>query len=142
MTMESVIIAALGNVACAVHHFTDSMQSYPIARGLSVIIHRTINNHSRNSMKKTVLIASLLAAVALSACGKKEEVAAPAATPAPAATAPAATAPEATAPAAAPAAAADAAAAQAASAASEAASAAASAASAASDAASAAAAAK
>ena len=33
-------------------------------------------------MKKTVLLASLLAAIALTACGKKEEAAAPAAAPA------------------------------------------------------------
>lgn len=39
-------------------------------------------------MKKSILMASLLAAVALTACGKKEE-AAPVATPAPEASAPA-----------------------------------------------------
>jgi flagellar basal body L-ring protein FlgH len=39
-------------------------------------------------MKKSILLASLLAAVALTACGKKEE-AAPVATPAPEASAPA-----------------------------------------------------
>lgn len=40
-------------------------------------------------MKKSILMASLLAAVALTACGKKEEAAAPVATPAPEASAPA-----------------------------------------------------
>lgn len=39
-------------------------------------------------MKKSILLASLLAAVALTACGKKEETA-PVATPAPEASAPA-----------------------------------------------------
>lgn len=48
-------------------------------------------------MKKSILLASLLAAVALAACGKKEE-AAPVAEPAPVA-APAPVAPEASAPA-------------------------------------------
>ena len=41
-------------------------------------------------MKKSVVLASLIAAVALAACGKKEEAAAPAPAPAPAAAAPAA----------------------------------------------------
>ena len=40
-------------------------------------------------MKKSILLASLLAVVALTACGKKEEVVAPVATPAPEASAPA-----------------------------------------------------
>ncbi len=39
-------------------------------------------------MKKSILLASLLAAVALTACGKKEEAPAPVATPAPEASAP------------------------------------------------------
>ena len=53
-------------------------------------------------MKKSVLLAALLAAFALTACGQKEEAAAPAATEAPAA-APAATEAPAAAPAAEPA---------------------------------------
>lgn len=44
-------------------------------------------------MKKSILMASLLAAVALTACGKKEEAPAPVATPAPEASAPVTTAP-------------------------------------------------
>ena len=40
-------------------------------------------------MNKSLLLASLVAAVALAACGKKEEAAAPVATPAPEASAPA-----------------------------------------------------
>lgn len=44
-------------------------------------------------MKKSILLASLLAAVALTACGKKEEAAAPVATPAPEASAPVVEAP-------------------------------------------------
>lgn len=44
-------------------------------------------------MKKSILMASLLAAFALTACGKKEEAPAPVATPAPEASAPVMTAP-------------------------------------------------
>jgi hypothetical protein len=51
-------------------------------------------NHSLElTMTKSVLFAALLAAVALTACGKKEEAAAPAAAPAAAAPAPAEAAP-------------------------------------------------
>jgi hypothetical protein len=68
-------------------------------------------NHSLElTMTKSVLFAALLAAVALTACGKKEEVAAPAAAPATEAAAPAAPAAAPAAPADAPAAPADAAA--------------------------------
>jgi len=51
---------------------------------------RSKNVNSRIPMKNSILLASLLAALTLTACGKKEEAAAPAA---PAAAAPAAAAP-------------------------------------------------
>jgi hypothetical protein len=68
-----------------------------------------VNHPLENTMKKALLITSLFAAVALSACGKKEEApvaapAAPAAAPAADAATPAAPADAAAAPAAAPAA--------------------------------------
>lgn len=50
-------------------------------------------------MKKSILLASLLAVAALTACGKKEEPVAPVATPAPEASAPASAPVEASAPA-------------------------------------------